>query len=724
MKNARSSWSLACWVGLLAACAALNAYSQTAATTESPIRISAVAPNQASFSSLLQPSTFMPPATPALPFTESVHGLRLTDPYRWIEDNKREDVVTWTRAQHDATLKWFETNTPEVPGLRDELTRYIDRTVTSPPAFYKGREFFTRKVKGDAQSKLYTRVGGKEVLLFDPVNIDPSGKSAMSGRSFSRDGSIVAVGLQRAGDELPTQYFLDTQTGRTVHPPLKEVWWVSWTKDNAVAYVAPRTQEQVTKQLPLFTQRLRLGTPIADAPVVQRFTDAKQWGGVLDFEYAPYTMYTLGEGKSATYSLVKTGTSDAPKLIFAEKEANASISMLGETLFAQTDAGAKNGRLMKASASAPEFKDWKEILPERKDTVLEGYVVTRDHIVVQEKRELINSLRLIDHNGKFIRELPAPEFGSVSSLSFDRDSNTLYVTLSTFNSPFKLYKLDATKLEWQFMYQDQTVLDTANIETKLVYATSRDGSKIPMFVSHKKGITLDGNNPTLLHGYGGFNVGMGVGFLGSFVTLVNRGVVVVEAGLRGGDEYGSAWHEAGMRGNKQNVFDDFYASAQWLIDNRYTNSKRMVAYGGSNGGLLVGAAATQRPELFNAIICAVPLLDMVRYHKFRIARYWIPEYGDPDKSADFSWLLRYSPYHNIRAGVNMPTMLVIAGENDTRVDPLHAKKFVALAQNTVGQTNPILLKMDYDSGHGSGKSTAQLVDDRDSWLRFVLAMTR
>ena len=676
-----------------------------------------------SLGSLLRPS-FMPPATKALAVTEMVHDIRLTDPYRWLEDNKNEEVVTWTRSQHDAALGWLAENSPTVPGLREELTRYIDRTITSPPSFYKGREFFTRKVKGDAQAKLYTRLDGKDVLLFDPMKIDSSGKSALSGRSLSRDASILSVGLQRAGDELPTQYFIDSKTGREIHSPLKEVWSVSWTKDNAIAYVQPRTAEQVAKQLPLFTQKLTLGSPLKDAPIIHKFTDSKQWGGVADFEYSPYTMYVTGEGKRAQYAIAQTGSSAAPRVIFNEKNANASIEMIGDALYALADAGAKNGRLFKASVNKPEFKDWNEIVPERKDVVLESFVVTKDGIIVREKKELINQLRLLDLNGKFIRELPAPEFGSVDSVSYDRDSDIVYASLSTFTAPFKLYKLEGNKREWQFMYQDEVVLDTANIETKLVYATSRDGTKIPMFVSYKKGIKLDGTNPALIYGYGGFNIGIGVSYLNTFTSLINRGVVVAQPGLRGGNEYGTAWHEGGMFGNKQNVFDDFYASAEWLVKEGYTTSKRMAAYGGSNGGLLVGAAATQRPELFSAIICSVPLLDMVRYHKFCIARYWIPEYGDPEKAADFSWLLRYSPYHNVRAGINMPTMLVIAGENDTRVDPLHAKKFVALAQNNIGQINPVLLKMDYDSGHGSGKSTAQQVEDRETWLRFVLAMTK
>ncbi len=671
-----------------------------------------------------QLQSFAPPPTLARPVQDVVHGVTLTDPYRWLEDNTNAEVVKWTRAQHDAATAWLDKNAPSVPGLRDELTRYLDRTVTSPPSFYKGREYFTRKVKGDAQAKFYTRIDGKDVLLFDPLKLDPSGKSALSGTSFSRSGSIIAVGVQVAGDELPTQYFIDSKTGREVYPPLPQVWSVSWTADEKVAYVQQRTKEQISKQLPLFTQRHTFGEAIANSPTVLKLTDAKQYGGVLDYEYSPYTMHVVGEGRASKYSIAKIGSADAPRLIFAEPDAQADIQLIGDALYARTNAGASNYRLMKATTAAPEFKNWFDIVPEQKDAVLESFAVTRSNIVVREKRELLNRLRVLDLNGKFVRELPAPEFGSVAGMSYDRDSDVLYVSLTTFNAPFKLYKLDGKSLSWQFMFQDETILDTKDIETKLVYATSKDGTKIPIYLSHKKGIKLDGTNPTLVYGYGGFNIGIRVGYLGTRIPLINRGVIYADVGLRGGDEFGRAWHGAGRLGNKQNVYDDFYAAAEWLVKEGYTSSKKMVAYGGSNGGLLTGAAATQRPELFNGIISSVPLLDMVRYHKFRIARYWIPEYGDPDKAADFSWLLAYSPYHNVRAGVSTPTMLVIAGENDTRVDPLHAKKFVALAQNNVGQVNPVLLKMDYGSGHGAGKSTQQLVDDIELWQRFVLTMTK
>jgi prolyl oligopeptidase len=271
------------------------------------------------------------------------------------------------------------------------------------------------------------------------------------------------------------------------------------------------------------------------------------------------------------------------------------------------------------------------------------------------------------------------------------------------------------------VFQDESAVDTSQIETKRVDIPTRDGKRVPTFISMKKGTVLDGKQPVLLYGYGGFNIGMTTRYLGSWVPLINRGVIFVEAGLRGGDEFGEAWHQDGMLLKKQNTFNDFIDTAQWLLDNNYTNPQKLAIMGGSNGGLLVGAAATQRPDLFKAVVCSVPLLDMVRFHKFLIARYWITEYGDPEKAADFRNILSYSPYHAIRSGVELPAMMVIAGENDSRVDPLHAKKFVARAQANAGQTNPVLLKMDFDSGHGAGKSTQQLIDDREVWMRFILS---
>ncbi|MES2627845.1 MAG: prolyl oligopeptidase family serine peptidase, partial [Bacteroidota bacterium] len=274
--------------------------------------------------------------------------------------------------------------------------------------------------------------------------------------------------------------------------------------------------------------------------------------------------------------------------------------------------------------------------------------------------------------------------------------------------------------KWRLYYQRVLPVDMSNIAGEIKFFTSKDGAKVPAFVIHRKDVKLDGNNPVLLTAYGGFNAGISPHYYGFYNYFLNHGGIIVEGGIRGGDEYGENWHRQGMLVNKQNCFDDFNGCAEWLIKEKYTNPGKLVAMGGSNGGLLMGAVATQRPDLYKAIVCQVPLLDMLRYHNFLIARYWIPEYGSADNDADFRWLLRYSPYHNIRTGVGLPTMMVTSGANESRVDPMNAKKFVALAQNNPGQVNPIILHMDYNSGHGGGQSTQQSIDNWSFTFEFIM----
>jgi prolyl oligopeptidase len=284
-----------------------------------------------------------------------------------------------------------------------------------------------------------------------------------------------------------------------------------------------------------------------------------------------------------------------------------------------------------------------------------------------------------------------------------------------------MYKVDGNSLNWTFYYQESVPVDLSDITADIHFYESKDNKRIPMFIVHKKDLQLDGNNPVLITGYGGFNIGISPSFVGYNASFLKRGGIWVSTGLRGGNEYGESWHQDGMLKKKQHTFDDFIAATEWLIKNKYTNPSKIVARGGSNGGLLMGAIATQRPDLYRAIICQVPLLDMLRYHKFQIARFWIPEYGDPEKQEDFGNLLSYSPYHSMKHGVPLPEMLVTVGENDSRVDPLHGKKFVALAQQKPEQKSPIMLYVDYDSGHGSGKSMAQMIEDQAFYWRYIMS---
>ncbi len=670
---------------------------------------------------------FIFPHTEARPVTDTVNGYLLTDPYRWLEDKEDPEVQRWTRAQHDATLNYVNQSCEDIPGLREELQAYIDRDVESPLQLVADRQFFTRRKQGEKQDKLYTIIDGEEKLLFDPEQLDPSGKSSMAGRSFTKDAEKVAVGVQSKGAEIRTYYIIDTQTGEQLGEPVEGLRGFTWTDDEEHAYIWVRTQEMINAQKPIEVRKHKIGSDRSEDVTLLVPEDAKLTASVYDTRYSDLTFYSEGDFY-ATHSLrmKQTGSKAEPVEIYANQKFRVSPNAIDDRIYFYTNHEAPNFKLMVADKAKPGFGNWKTLVPEREDIVLESYAVTDEHLITIEKKDVLSRMMLRElDSGKLIREIEAPEVGNISYASYNRDVDAIFVGLSTFTSPSKIFRLkpdDLAKegLEWELFYQQEVPVETGEIEAKIEFFESKDGARVPLFIVHKKGLKLDGSNPTLLYGYGGFNSGISPSFVGTRAMFINRGGVYAVAGIRGGDEFGEQWHEDGMLHKKQNTFDDFIAAAEYLIAEKYTSTEKLAMEGGSNGGLLVGAVLTQRPDLFKAAICAVPLLDMVRFHKFLIARYWIPEYGDPDNKADLQYILSYSPYHNIRMGVNMPTTLVTAGENDSRVDPLHAKKFVAALQNNPGQRDPILLYINYDSGHGSGQSTEQLIDYYEFRYRFLM----
>jgi prolyl oligopeptidase len=657
--------------------------------------------------------------TPIQPVTDVVHGVRLTDPFRWLEDKTAPAVRQWTRAQHDATMQWLDANAPSPAGLRDELGALIDRTIVSPPQFYKGQMFFTKKQKGDAQAKLYTRLADRDILLFDPVALDASGKTAISGWSFSRHDNTMSIAVQRAGAEITTAHFVDRSSGTPTHTPLVGVSQLSFAAKRNEVLFSIRTKALIDQQRPLHAYKLTLGEPIEKAQRTVENDDAKNIVYRSEDERSPFAVIGRGDFYARTL-YVEPLSGGARQPLFVGKKAFAETQVVGNVAYIRTNDGAPNFRLERVDLRPDGTQlSRRDVIRERPDAVLLAAVPYKNYIITRERHNVQTVIGVYDQSGApSPRLLTPPEPGDVAAIAYDHNADQLYVTMTTFNAPATVYRIERESWKWTKVFQDESVVDTSQIDTRRFDVPARDGKTVPIFVSMKRGTHLDGNQPVVLYGYGGFNLGMNVRYLGSWAPLINRGVIFVEAGIRGGNESGEAWHQDGMRFKKQNTFNDFIDTAQWLITNKYTNPNRLGIYGGSNGGLLVGAVAAQRPDLFKAVVCSVPLLDMVRFHKFLIARYWIPEYGDPEQADDFRNILAYSPYHNVRAGVELPTMLVIAGENDTRVDPLHAKKFVALAQNNIGQKNPVLLKMDFDSGHGSGKSTQQQIDDREVWMRF------
>lgn len=672
-----------------------------------------------------QPSAagFVPPATAKKSVTETLFGQTITDDYRWLENKTDPAVRTWTEAQHNATLEYLARTAPPFPGMKQAIMAELDRDTRSSPFFRGMKEFFFARKKGDKQSKLYIMENGKPRLLFDPLAIDPSGKTSISGSDFTRKADRVAISVQNKGAEINTCYILDVETGKTLGQPLENIFGFNWTFDEQGAYITVRSHEDVAQQKPLKTYHWKFGTPQSEAVFLTAPDDAKDNAYVFDTDDEDskdnYTFYGKGDFYSGTLKIKKIGSNDELRTVYSSTKYRTRSNYRNGKFYYFTNYEAPNYKLMTADPAAPEFEHWKTLIPEG-ETVLEDYEITSDYIIVVDKKDILSRLFVHDFDGKRLRQLELPEIGNVAGMSYHKETNTVYVALTTFSAPARLYALDGKTLAWRFVYSEETTFNCADIESKIVFYTAKDGKRVPMFIHYRKGLKLDGNNPTLLTGYGGFNIGISPGFLGTKSLFINSGGVLATAGIRGGDEYGEAWHRDGMLDKKQNTFDDFIAAAEYLIKEGYTNSGRLVAQGGSNGGLLMGAMATQRPDLFKAIVCGVPLLDMLRYHKFLIARYWIPEYGDPDKAEDFANILKYSPYQNIKPQVNYPAMFIFAGENDSRVDALHAKKFTAALQNNPAQRNPVMLYMEFDSGHGSGKAVDKQADDIEIQYRFVM----
>ena len=663
---------------------------------------------------------FTPPVNIPKLVKETLHGVMLTDSYRHLEDKENPEVISWTKQQHDATMEYLKKTAPDVPGLNDEIRILFDRDVTSPPRIKKGNVFFSRRKKGELQFKYYALINGKEKLLFDPVALDPSGKTAISGVVINKDASKLAVATQTKGAEITDYRIIDAKTGEQIGETLPGVSNFTWKQDESKVFITPRTKELIEHQIPLGVYEHTLGKPLTDAIKLLAPVDAKDFASIYEPEDEQVQVWSTGDFYSNTISIRKIGSSDKPRVIYSSEQYKSYPEFRGNTIYWFTNHEAPNFYIATSTLESPEFEKAKVLVPEGK-TVIEGFDVTSTYLLVQDKKDVMSRIMVHDLNGAFIKELTLPEFGNVASMSYDRDEDIVYVSISSFTATQKIYKLDGKKLTWEFYYQDEIPMDLTDIHASLEFVESKDGVKIPLFIVHKKDIKKDGNNPVLITGYGGFNIGMSPEFVGYNASFLKRGGIYVRVGLRGGNEYGEAWHLDGMLKKKQHTFDDMIAATEWLITNKYSNSNRIVARGGSNGGLLMGAIATQRPDLYRAIICQVPLLDMIRYHKFRIARYWIPEYGDPDKAEDFGTLLQYSPYHNIKAGVPLPEMLVSVGEFDMRVDPLHGKKFVAIAQSRPEQDKPVMLHVDFDAGHGTGKSIEQTIEDQAFFWRYIFS---
>ncbi len=681
-----------------------------------------------------------PPPTEARPVTDVLHGESVVDPYRWLEGDAKGVVTPEVNAWTDAQLAYTREVLDNLPGrkaVEARLRELMEVGSIGAPRMRGNRYFYSKREGNENQARIFVREGlaGAPKLLLDPNTLDAKGLVTVSWTSPDPAGKLLAFGMYRAGDENSTLYVLDVDSGRWLADEIPgKVGGVDWLPDSSGFFY--RNLENVKDPYSGQVMFHRLGShPRQDVRLFRQYT--KEENAKLATTYGPgfsasedgrwgLLSYATGTSTNDLWAIdldryFRTGEFVKTDVIVGS-ESTSRGPILGDTLFLHTTDGAKNGRVVAVDLTAPARAGWKTLVPERKDVSIRGVSLARGILVVSLLKDAASRVELFSLDGKPLGELPLPGIGS-AFLSTSEDRTEAFLTFTSFNEPSGVYHVDLATKKVELWERPKVPVDPSIVEVKQVFYPSKDGTKVPMFVVHRKGLKLDGANPTLLYAYGGFNVSQTPSFSATLFPWFEAGGVYALAGLRGGGEYGDAWHEAGMLEKKQNVYDDFIAAAEWLIAQKYTKPEKLAVSGGSNGGLLTGAVLTQRPELFGAVISAVPLLDMLRYQSFLMARYWIPEYGTAENPEHFRFLRAYSPYHNVKKGTKYPAVLLTAGENDSRVHPLHARKMAALLQASTASdpaTKPILLWVDREAGHGQGKPLALRVRDVADQRMFLM----
>jgi prolyl oligopeptidase len=655
---------------------------------------------------------------------EVLHGVTIPDPYRWLEDGQSAATRQWTDAQNALTRSYLDA-VPARERIRTCLDRLLAIGALSTPAPVRGRYFYLRRDGRQNQPVLYLRQGvrGEDRAILDPNALDAGGAVALDWHYPSEDGTLLAYGLSENGSEQSVLRVMNVDTAvvlpdRIPHTRAAEL---AWLPDSTGFYYtrypvpgqAPDGEEHYHRTIYFH----RLGTDPAEDPLVFKPAEKEHWPGVGISPDGRWLVISVARTFDQTDLYLMDRWSGAPPVAVAQ---DLPASFNGEVahgrLFMRTNLDAPTYRLYVVDPEHPERERWKEIVPPRTEAVLEGVHVTARHLALDYLERAASRLRLTDHEGGNVRELRLPTLGSLFGGGAEWDGEELFYGFSSYTVPPSVYRVDlATGAEELWLGVDADV-DPSRFEVRQVSVRSKDGTEVSMFLVHRTGLVKDGRNPVHLTGYGGFNISMTPAFSRSLLLWLDSGGVVAIPNIRGGGEYGERWHQEGMLGRKQNSFDDFIAAAEWLIAEGYTSPTRLAAAGGSNGGLLMGAVLTQRPDLFRAVVIQVPLLDMLRYHRFLIARLWIPEYGSAEDPEQFSWLRAYSPYHHVREGVAYPAVLLATAESDSRVDPMHARKMAARLQAATASPRPILLRLESRAGHGAGKPLNKMLEElTDTW---------
>jgi prolyl oligopeptidase len=656
------------------------------------------------------------PSTRVDPVRETLHGVQVVDPYRWLEDQKSPETRSWIATQNE----FREGIMSRLPGrdiLRSRLLELMRVDTVGVPWVAGGRLFFTRRPADSELSIIYMRSGveGKDEVLVDPHPLSADKTTSVTLMTVSDDGHVIVYGLRQGGeDEVVPRIFNVDHKEQLAQLPKARYLDAVLAPDAKTLYYG-----KMTPQGPRIYRHQVGDNPAVDPEIFGAGLGPEYWISLSLSDDGRHLLLTASKGwdRSDMYHLDTTGRTP-PQFLTKGIEANFTPAFAGPNVYVLTNWKAPRGRILKFTAGTPPAK-WIEVIPQGPDTI-EHFTPGNRKLLVGTLHNASSRLLLYEPDGKLAGEIPFDSLGTVTGVGGNWKEPHVFYGFTAFHLPQVIYEFDTPSRGSKIWHKSDVPLGNAVIESRQVWYPSKDGTRIPMFLVHRKGMPLDGSNATWLTGYGGFNQSMTPAFAPHLRVWVEQGGLVAIPNLRGGNEFGEEWHQAGMLDRKQNVFDDFIGAAEWLITNRYTSPGKLGIRGGSNGGLLVGAAFTQRPELFRAVVCSVPLLDMVRYHNFLVAKLWVPEYGSSQDAAQFKYLLRYSPYHNVKKGTKYPAILFVTGDADTRVDPLHARKMTALMQASTGSDLPVLLRYDTKFGHSQALPVKQVVEDSAHDLHFLM----
>jgi prolyl oligopeptidase len=667
---------------------------------------------------------------------DDYHGVPVADPYRWLEDPDSPDTVRWSQAQNALTRPFLD----DFPA-RERIVRRVTELTDYPKhglPTRKGQRYFMSYNPGlDNQPVIYRmeRLDGPRTVVIDPNSFSSDGTVAIESLFCSEDGALVAYTVSSSGSDWQEIRVRDADSGAD-HP--ETIRWckftrVAWCKDNSGFYYSrypdPTGRPEAEQVTDMKVYWHSLGTAQDADRLVYERPDASELGFepslTKDGRYLVLHVWH-GTDRRNRFYYREEGPSGGDFVRLLDEQ-DAGYDFLGNdgTLFYfKTDLDAPRGRIVAIDVARPGRAGWRELVAEQ-DAVLSAAVMVNDQFVLVYERDAHHQVQVHELDGSFAHAIELGTFGSVTGITGEREDREMFLGFTSFLRPPSVYRYDFSTRALSLLFGASVDLDAERFETRQVFYRSKDGTRVPMFITHRKGLQLDGRNPTILYGYGGFKISLLPAYSELIAHWVEHGGVYAVANLRGGNEYGEQWHEAAMFERKQNVFDDFIAAAQWLIASGYTSSSRLASYGGSNGGLLVAACMLQRPELFGAVLCAVPVTDMLRYHRFTVGRYWVVEYGNAEASAEhFRFLRAYSPLHNVREGVAYPPMLILTADTDDRVVPAHAKKFAATLQAASNGNGPIMLRLEPKAGHGHGKPVYKRRDEICDCLVFLYKVFR